>query len=310
MFTKTAFESIDVSMLRILTILFASVAMALPGSAQLLYKVEGNGLASPSYIFGTHHRVPLSVLDSVPSWKSAFDGSRQVVGEVDLSGGQMSVAMRMQPYMMAPVDSTLSKVLSKEDYARASREFKKIVPDNMLDLSTLDMLKPQSISALVTKVIYDKDINPQESQEQLDSYFQSLARERGKTIVGLESVEQQAELLFCTRPIKDQTESLLEILDNPEELAEEAAKLTDSYMKQDLGALLEISEKEKENDESAKNFFHLVLDKRNADWISKLPGIMAEAPSFIAVGALHLAGDKGIVEGLRDKGFTVTPIIK
>lgn len=295
-------------MLRILTILFAAVAMALPGSAQLLYKVEGNGLASPSYIFGTHHRVPLSVLDSVPSWKSAFDGSRQVVGEVDLSGGQMSVAMRMQPYMMAPVDSTLSKVLSKEDYARASREFKKIVPDNMLDLSALDMLKPQSISALVTKVIYDKDINPQESQEQLDSYFQTLARENGKTIVGLESVEQQAELLFCTRPIKDQAESLLEILDNPEELAEEAAKLTDSYMKQDLGALLEISEKEKENDESAKNFFHLVLDKRNADWISKLPGIMAEAPSFIAVGALHLAGDRGIVEGLRSKGFTVTPI--
>lgn len=254
--------------------------------------------------------MPLSILDSIPSWKSAFEGSEQVVGEVDLSGGQMSVAMRMQPYMMAPVDSTLSKILSKEDYARASCEFKKIVPDNMLDLSTLDMLKPQSISALVTKVIYDKDFNPQESQQQLDSYFQTLARENGKTIVGLETVEQQAELLFCTRPIKDQAESLLEILDNPEELAEEAAKLTDSYMKQDLRALLEISEKEKENDESAKNFFHLVLDKRNADWISKLPGIMAEAPSFIAVGALHLAGDKGIVEGLRSKGFTVIPVRK
>lgn len=310
MFTKMAFESRDVSMLRIFTILFALIVLVLPGNSQLLYKVEGNGLAAPSYIFGTHHRVPLSILDSIPSWKSAFEGSEQVVGEVDLSGGQMSVAMRMQPYMMAPVDSTLSKILSKEDYARASCEFKKIVPDNMLDLSTLDMLKPQSISALVTKVIYDKDFNPQESQQQLDSYFQTLARENGKTIVGLETVEQQAELLFCTRPIKDQAESLLEILDNPEELAEEAAKLTDSYMKQDLRALLEISEKEKENDESAKNFFHLVLDKRNADWISKLPGIMAEAPSFIAVGALHLAGDKGIVEGLRGKGFTVIPVRK
>lgn len=310
MFTKTAFESIDVSMLRIFTILFALMVLVLPGKAQLLYKVEGNGLAAPSYIFGTHHRVPLSILDSIPSWKGAFDGSGQVVGEVDLSGGQMSIAMRMQPYMMAPVDSTLSKILSKDDYAKASRQFKKIVPDNMLDLSALDMLKPQSISALVTKMIYDKDIKPQESQEQLDSYFQTLAQENGKKIVGLETVEQQAELLFCSRPIKDQAESLLEVLDNPEELAEEASKLTDSYMKQDLNALLEISEKEKENDEDAANFFHLVLDKRNADWISKLPGIMADTPSFIAVGALHLAGDKGIIEGLRGKGYTVTPINK
>lgn len=295
-------------MLRIFTILFALIALALPGNAQLLYKVEGNGLSSPSYILGTHHRAPLEILDSVPSWKAAFDQSGQVVGEVDLSGGQLAMAMKMQPYMMAPVDSTLSKVLSKDDYSRASREFKEIVPDNMLDLSTLDMLKPMAISTMVTKVIYDKEMKPQDSQEQLDSYFQTLAQESGKKIVGLETVEQQADLVFCSRPITDQAKSLLEMLDNPEEVAEQASKLTDAYMRQDLAALLEISEKEKEGDDSADTFFHLVLDKRNADWLSKLPGIMAETPSFIAVGALHLAGDKGLVEGLRSKGYTVTPL--
>ena len=51
-----------------------------------------------------------------------------------------------------------------------------------------------------------------------------------------------------------------------------------------------------------------LLDKRNADWLTKLPAIFKEGPTFVAVGALHLAGDKGIVEGLRKLGYNVSPV--
>ncbi|MDE6400264.1 MAG: TraB/GumN family protein, partial [Muribaculaceae bacterium] len=33
-----------------------------------------------------------------------------------------------------------------------------------------------------------------------------------------------------------------------------------------------------------------------------------DGPTFVAVGALHLAGDKGIIEGLRKLGYKVTPV--
>ena len=61
-------------------------------------------------------------------------------------------------------------------------------------------------------------------------------------------------------------------------------------------------------DESHPEFMEAMLDKRNTDWLSKLPAIFEQGPTF--VGALHLAGDKGVIEGLGKAGYTVTPIEK
>ena len=63
-------------------------------------------------------------------------------------------------------------------------------------------------------------------------------------------------------------------------------------------------------DESHPEFMEVMLDKRNADWLSKLPAIFEQGPTFVAVGVLHLAGDKGVIEGLRKAGYTVMPIEK
>ena len=41
------------------------ICVALSANAQLLWKVSGNGLSSPSYIMGTHHLAPLSVKDGI-----------------------------------------------------------------------------------------------------------------------------------------------------------------------------------------------------------------------------------------------------
>ena len=89
----------------------ASLALivSIPASAQVLYKVEGNGLKNPSYIFGTHHLAPISVIEEFGA-TGPFNESQQVVGEIDMTQDQMSIGMAMQPHMMAPADSTLSKV--------------------------------------------------------------------------------------------------------------------------------------------------------------------------------------------------------
>ena len=66
----------------------ASLALivSIPASAQVLYKVEGNGLKNPSYIFGTHHLAPISVIEEFGA-TGAFNESRQVVGEIDMTQG-------------------------------------------------------------------------------------------------------------------------------------------------------------------------------------------------------------------------------
>jgi len=51
-----------------------------------------------------------------------------------------------------------------------------------------------------------------------------------------------------------------------------------------------------------------MLVKRNLNWIPKIEDLIAKESTFIAVGAAHLAGSMGVINLLREKGFTLTPV--
>lgn len=276
---------------------------ALPASAQVLYKVEGNGLTQPSYVFGTHHLAPLSVVETFGA-AAPFNEATQVVGEIDMTKNPMELQMAMQPHMMAPADSTLTKVLPADEFPVLNEEFKKWAPMQGMELAMLDPMKPMVVTTMVTVGITADAIPDFNPNEQLDTWFQTTGASNGKKIVPLETVEQQATLLFDFTPISVQAEALVEMLKDPQKSVDNAKKLTDAYMNQDLAAMLELSEKDDDHPE----FMEAMLDKRNADWLTKLPTIFNDGSTFVAVGALHLAGDKGIIEGLRKLGYTVTPI--
>lgn len=284
-------------------ILSISILSTVPAGAQLLYKVEGNGLESPSYIFGTHHLAPLSTIEKTGADKP-FEGVRQVVGEIDMTQDQMTLAMAMQPHMMAPSDSTLTKVISPEDFSVISEEFKKWAPMPGMELSMLDGMKPMVVTAMVAVGMAAQAMPGYNPQEQLDTYFQQQGKTLGKTVVPLETVEYQASVLYDTTPIALQAEALVEMLKDPEKAIKATKDISDAYEAQDLDKMIALSEKDDEHPE----FMIALLDKRNNEWLGKLPEIMKEAPSFIAVGALHLAGEKGIIEGLKKYGYTVTPV--
>jgi uncharacterized protein YbaP (TraB family) len=48
-----------------------------------------------------------------------------------------------------------------------------------------------------------------------------------------------------------------------------------------------------------------LIDNRNADWVTKMPTIMEAQPTFFAVGAAHLVGEKGVLNLLRKAGYQV-----
>ena len=278
-------------------------AAVIPASAQIFYKIEGNGLEKPSYLFGTHHLAPISVVEenNVPEY---FEETRQVVGEIDLTLDPMTIAMAMQSHMMAPPDSTLSKIISPEDYVIINEEFKKYTPIPGTDLSMFETMKPMVVSTLVTVSVMSEKMGGFDAENQLDSYFMKKAKEEGKKVTPLETPEFQASVLYDSTPISYQAEGLVEILKNPQQIFESSEKLNEAYFNGDLETMYSLSEEE----DSHPEFMVALLDRRNADWLTKLPSIMEDSPAFIAVGALHLAGDKGLVKGLRDLGYTVTPL--
>ena len=288
-----------------LKLIFASLLLlaSVPASAQILYKVEGNGLTAPSYIFGTHHLAPLSVIEKTGA-DICFKEARQIVGEIDMTQDQMALAMAMQPHMMAPSDSTLSKVISPEDFTVINEEFKKWAPMPGMELSMLDGMKPMVVSTMVAVGMAAQAMPGFNPQEQLDTYFQLQGKNEGKTITPLETVEYQATVLYDSTPISFQAEALVEMLKDPSKAIQSSKDLTAAYEAEDLSKMLELSEADNDHPE----FMVALLDKRNSEWLDKLPSIMKEAPSFIAVGALHLAGDKGIIEGLKKLGYSITPV--
>ena len=191
------------------------ICVAFSANAQLLWKVSGNGLTQPSYIIGTHHLAPFSIMDSIAGLQKAMNETQQVYGELKMSEMQSPATMgKMQKAMMIESDTTLTSLLSPEDFETANK--------------------------------------------------------------------------FCKENLK---------------------KLTNAYMKQDLNTMFKISEERKGNQcDALPSEEDALIYNRNKIWAEKLPAIMKAAPTFVAVGALHLPGEKGLLKLLKSQGYTVEPV--
>lgn len=285
---------------------FAVLALGLLTSAllhaQLLYKVEGNGLEKPSYIFGTHHLAPSATIDSVAGGREALEGAEFIVGEVDVTAPQNEIMAAMLPYMQAPADSTISKLVSADRLAELDAKFARWSPMPGVTLDMMDEVKPMVVSAMVIRKMVQDEMEQVEGAP-VDFYFQAEGVRLGKKIKAFETAQQQAEILYNSTPLSLQMKMLGELLDNPEENVDIARKMNNSYLARNLEALYELSQQEEDSP-----FMKRLCDDRNADWLTQLPGMMGEGSCFIAVGALHLPGATGVLEGLRRMGYRVTAV--
>lgn len=271
--------------------------------AQILYQISGNGLDKPSYIFGTHHLAPLSIIDSVHA-KKYLNQADQVVGEIDMTKGQLALGLAMQPHLATHPDSTLSKLLGEEKMNHYNTIFKQIVQIPGVELKVFDSMKPMVANAMLTLALVQKELPGFKPDEQLDTYFQNYATQNNKKVIPLETPEMQAAFLYDSVTIADQMKALISTLDNPEEATATARTLNQTYLQQDLDKLLQLSLQDNDN----PRFMQTILFHRNDAWMKKLPQIIQSAPTFIAVGALHLPGDKGLLQQLRNQGFTIIPL--
>lgn len=271
--------------------------------AQILYKVENPNGDGASYVFGSHHLSPISIVEE-SNVMEYFNYTDQVVGEIDLSMDPLTLSMALQPYMMAPADSTLSVLLKGEDLDSLNAQFVKWAPMPGMQLQMLEPLKPMAVTTMIAAGMSREVMPGFDPSQQLDAYFFQTGLKDNKKILALETPEYQGEVLFNMTPLTIQAETLIEMLKNPEKSVEMAKKLGEAYQNRDLNAMLALSKQDDEHPEFMEN----ILYKRNRDWMEKLPSIIDETPSFIVVGALHLAGAEGIIQGLKDKGYIITPI--
>lgn len=286
-----------------ITLLIAAILSVVVCQAQILWKVSGNGLSKDSYLMGTHHVAPISILDSINGFEEALQSCDAVYGEIEQS--QMSSPEAQQKILsisMAPADSTLSVLYTTEQFDSINSYLKELT-GGMATLEQMAAFKPAMIntqlSLLQTMKVFP-EFNP---QQQLDITVQTKAAAIGKTLNGFETLDFQIELLYG-EPIAKQAENLLKTVRLKDKSAELAHKLADAYMSQDLDALWKIM-RDKDlgfDEESGKRF----IDDRNTSWVKSLEQLMPNQSIFVCVGAGHLPGENGLINQLRRAGYTVS----
>lgn len=290
-----------------LTLVLGLLLVATAVHAQLLWKVTGNGLGRPSYILGTHHMAPSTMIDQIKGMNEAIAGCDIVVGEVE-KDSLMSpeVQARMAQAMVAPLDSTLDKVLTPADYGIVEKVFNKYFGTLGMKLKQVNNLKPSAISTQMQAMQAIKYFPNFDANSLIDVMVQTRANEAGRPSVGLESVDEQINLLF-NGSIANQAKGLVEACKQDEFFQVQSAALADAYLAQDLDKMLAVMTDATMGGDSEEEM-EVLIYSRNRSWAEKLKVIMPERACLVCVGAGHLPGEQGLLQLLRNAGYTVEPM--
>lgn len=292
-----------------------TAVMAITGaSAQLLYRISGKDLTKPSYVIGTHHLANVGFAEKVPGLKDALTETEQVYGELKWDDLTNPDSMRiMKESMILKDGKTLKDVLSAEAYKKVDNYLKKTMGVGLSHpqvAAQMGKLTPAALTNQLTVLMYmQRHMGEFDPSSTFDQYFQAQAQKNNEPVGGLETISFQTGIVFNSKTIDRQAEELICLIDHEELNADMMDEMTEAFYAQNLDALKKVMDT-KINDkcdptpeESAR-----LIDNRNADWAAKMPDIMKARPTFFAVGAGHLPGDKGLLKLLRDAGYTVEAV--
>lgn len=280
--------------LQSILILLSIVVVFCPLSAQentMLWRISGNDLEEPSYLFGTMHMLcpdDFKVTDKV---LTAFSKTNTLV--LELNPTDPALLAEMQQLVINPGFENIYTDIPEEDYA--------VINNSLMEkfgagLDQLGIMKPFTLSAMLMVSLF-----PCEDLESYEIFLVEKANADGREIFSLETAAFQVGI-FDEIPAEIQIQEMLRMLE--EESIEELEALTKAYLSEDLSQLDEVMK----SNALMEEWGVLLLDKRNQKWVEELPAIMAHDSAFIAVGAGHLPGEQGVIELLRKAGFKVEPV--
>ena len=291
------------------------IALLAAGSmnAQILYKITGKDAKNASYIIGTYHLADASFTEKIPGLQTALAETEQVYGEVNMENMMQPASIqKMTAAMMLPEGQTLKTVLTPEQFGKVSAFAKELMGvglDNDMVFSQLGKMSPKALATQFTLLLFIKNsATPFNPANGLDNFFQMQAKQNNKPIGGLETVDFQIETLYKSTPIERQVEELICLVDNKEYNLMMVQEISKAFYAQDLQAIEKAADEKLNNScDSTPEEEETLIYGRNDNWMKLMPAIMAEKPTFFAVGALHLVGERGMLTQLQKAGYTVTP---
>jgi len=274
---------------------------ALPAAAQrfdrgLLWRVEGGG-PQPNHLFGTLHLADPRVTTLPQPVTKALADARSLTVEVGLDpAGLLALASRMV-YLDG---RDLPGAVGAELYEKAASLTGKLgLPEPAVRL-----FKPWALALFLS-------VPPQNPEEVLDVVLARTARAQGKPVHELETLEEQVAI-FDGMSEGDQIMLLRRAITDYEQMPRLLGRIVEAWLARDLAGMRRIGEEAAGGGPEARRLYETfsrrLLTERNVRMAARMQARLKEGGAFVAVGALHLHGENGVLAELERRGWRVTRV--
>lgn len=271
----------------------------------LLWEISGNGLKKPSYLFGTMHvsdklafhlgdsfytaikSADVVALETNPeSWQDDYSQS------VFFRGGRRNGNSLMNLYSSRwewPADHMRITTFAIDRYEES--------------IKAALAVEPSMINGMLYRT-YGRQAEDFEEDTFLDMYIFQTGKKLGKRVSGVENFQESEKLVMeaYKAMLRDQNKKRRSY--DYEGMMTNPKKVEDAYRKGDLDLLDSLESLTVFSDAFQEKFLY----KRNEIQANSIDSIIKKMSLFVGVGAAHLPGKRGVIELLRQKGYTMRPV--
>ncbi len=259
----------------------------------LLWRISGNGLQKPSYLYGTMHLTDKRLFQFTDSVYNAIATTEGFAAELDMetiAGTYVKAFLQNkdeEEEEIIYVQEVVSKTFLNQHKKALEKKFKKGIA----------LITIQDIESAESSAMYD-ELKKGDMPTFMDGYLFDLARRQGKWTGGIEDPEDQ----FNLESARDVEETILEVISEDKALKAGIENMIKIYVSENLDEIDRQSQ-------LWKGSRDIILIKRNIKMAKRIDSLMKIRSCFFAIGAAHIPGDTGVVKLLREIGYTLTPVV-
>lgn len=195
--------------------------------------------------------------------------------------------------MQLPDGQRISELIPKKKYERYR---KVLLKSTGLNLAQFDRMIPFIVVNFATESLLSQDM-----PEPLDQHLWNLAKNQGKSLHGIETFQEQMEVLQKIT-LEEQLKMLNGLCRNISRFRQYLLRLAELYEASEVQQLYKMVKK------NSKGMRPLMLYRRNEVMTERIVALAQEQRIFVAIGAAHLGGGKGVLRLLKKEGLTLHPV--
>lgn len=275
----------------------------------IFWKISKAGIAD-SWLLGTMHVTDPRVTGMPEGAQDAFNAASTVIVESDeiIDDRKTAAAMMLKPELTMFTDGrSITDFVSDDEKKNLEAGLKQ----RGIPLAAVIRMKPWMLASFVS-------LPPCEFTRKaagaafLDKKLAQDAVKQQKNLVGLETLQEQLSAM-SELPLEFHMQALVETLKLDDRMTDVMATMTRLYLEGRVGTIMpmvtSVTPPDTENTPDGYAAFEkrIIVD-RNHIMATRSGPVLEKGNAFMAVGALHLPGPEGVIELLRQQGYTLTRV--